>query len=146
MFVILKTCIWSTIGNLLPHLIYPCGPTLSVIKSHISEVKPNVDLHVGTSQNITDGENLVLPSNIGSQNERAGLDLKKSAILLLTIYNGRTEVRVGDMICHCLGSKEKQKDSQVSIFNPSPLLSILDQCNNVLLLIMPLSLSQRVRP
>lgn len=105
MFVILKTCIWSTIGNLLPQLIYPCGPTLSVVKSHISEVKPNVDLHVGTSQNITDGENLVLPSNIGSQNGRAGQDLKESAILLLTIYNGRTEVRVGGVICHCLGSK-----------------------------------------
>lgn len=54
---------------------------------------------------MADGENLVLPSNIGSQNDRAGQDLKKSAILLLPIYNGRTEVRVGDVICHCLGSK-----------------------------------------
>lgn len=105
MFVILKTRIWFTIGNLLPHLIYPCGLSLSAIKSHISEVKPNVDLHVGTFQDMADGENLVLPSGIGSQNDRAGQDLKKSAILLLPIYNGRTEVRVEDVICHCLGSK-----------------------------------------
>lgn len=54
---------------------------------------------------MADGENLVLPSNIGSQNDRAGQDLKESAVLLLPIYNGRTEVRVGDVICHGLGGK-----------------------------------------